>query len=172
MAIQRTLTDFSLGVPSVRASMHASESWHSGTNAPNQGSGTSAVPPEPMHQDVNRFLSRRSWRPSPQSTSRTPRRPPHLQKAPPWGRGSRPLPPRPQALQRCPRTWQSCSASRVPSDGRGGSARERLGSASFPSPPPTRGRCGASVRMRSRSQRRLLRGRNGRRGGCARQASW
>lgn len=171
MAIQRTLTDFSLGVPSVRASMHASESWHSGTNAPNQGSGTSAVPPE--------FLSRRSWRPSPQSTSRTPRRPglercpPHLQKAPPRGRGSMPLPPWPQQLQRCPRTWQSCSTGRVPSDGRKGSARERLGSASFPSPPPTGGRCGASVRMRSRSQRRLLRGRrNGRRGGCARQASW
>lgn len=56
---------FPLGVPSVRASMHASESWHSGTNAPNQGSGTNAVPPEPMHQDANRFLSRRSWRPFP-----------------------------------------------------------------------------------------------------------
>lgn len=65
LAIQRPLTDFPLSAPSVRASMHASESWHSGTNAPYQGSGTNAVPPEPMHQDANRFLSGRSWRLAP-----------------------------------------------------------------------------------------------------------
>lgn len=57
--------DFSFGVPSVRASMHPSESWHSCTNAPYQGSGTSAVPPEPRHQDPNLFFSGRSWRPAP-----------------------------------------------------------------------------------------------------------
>lgn len=85
---------------------------------------------------------------SPQSTSRRPRRPgpdpcpPHLRKAPPRGRGSGPLPQRPLQLLRCPRMRQSCTARRVPSDGRGGSARELLGPASFLSPPPTRGQWG------------------------------
>lgn len=173
--------DFSLGVPSVRASMHASESWHSGTNAPYQGSGTNATPPEPMHQDANRFFSGKAWRPAPpihfpktRGDEASDPCPPHLRKAPPRGRGSGPLPQRPlQLLLRCPPTRQSCTARRVPSDGRGGSAREPLGQASFPAPPPTRESAGASARMRSRGRQRLLRGRSdGGGGGCARQASW
>lgn len=70
--------------------------------------------------------------------------PSHLRMAPPQGRGSGPLPPRPRPQPRCPRTRWGCTASRAPSDSRGGegSARGRLRPAVFPFSPPTLGWCG------------------------------
>lgn len=44
--------------------------------------------------------------------------PPHLRTAPPWGRGSGPLPRRPWPLQSCLRMLGSCTTRRAPNDGR------------------------------------------------------
>ena len=49
--------DFSLEVASVRAFTHPLGSWHSGINVPSQGSGGNAAPPEPMHQDPSGSFS-------------------------------------------------------------------------------------------------------------------
>lgn len=109
--------------PSVRAFTLPLGSWHSGINAPSQGSGANAAPPEPMHQDPNGSFSGNCGVQAPlhfpkTQVSGSEPLPPHLRTAPPWGRGSGPLPRRPWPLQRCLRMLGSCTTRRAPSDGR------------------------------------------------------
>ena len=143
-----------------------------GLNAPSQGPDTRAAPPEPMHQDPNQPLFSRSWRAVPSPLLEDPRV---------WARTpasltcGRPLPgggaPSPSRGGHC-----SCGAALGPGGASppgarpavGGEGRERA-RAARPSlisiPSSHAGPAGASVRMRCRSQRRLLQGRrNGRRG--------
>lgn len=116
---------FSLGVPTVWASMHPSGSWHLGTSAPSQGSGQCspfrhyASGPQPI--PLLEILAS-----SPQSNSRRPRHlgsdpcPPSPRTAPPRGRGSGLLQQWPLQLLRCPWSQRSCITRRAPSEKRGG----------------------------------------------------
>lgn len=123
VAIQRLIMDFSLEVTSVRAFTHPLGSWHSGINAPSQGSGANAAPSGTYASGPQWVLLRELWRPGPTPLPKDPgvwvrTLPPHLRTAPPWGRGSGPLPWRPWPLQRCLRMLGSCTTRRAPSDGR------------------------------------------------------
>ena len=105
-------------------------------------------PPEPMHQDPNGSFSGNCGVQAPlhfpkTQVSGSEPLPPHLRTAPPWGRGSWPLPWRLGHCSAAFGCWGAAPPGARPATG--GKRRERarlLGPASFPSPPPTPGRWG------------------------------
>lgn len=177
VAIQRPIMDFSLEVASVRAFTHPLGSWHSGINVPSQGSGGNAAPPEPMHQDPSGSFSGNC---GVQAQLHFPR-PRCLGPNPCPLTCGRPLPgggaPGPslggrghcRAAFGC---WGAAPPGARPTTGGKRRERARAAGPSLISIPSSHAETlGASVRMRSRGSRGLLRRRWRGRRGWVRQAS-
>lgn len=177
VAIQRLIMDFSLEVTSVRAFTHPLGSWHSGINAPSQGSGANAAPSGTYASGPQWVLLRELWRPGPTPLPKDPgvwvRTPaPSPADGPSLGAGLLAPPLAAWPLQRCLRMLGSCTTRRAPSDGREKEgARAAAGPSLISLPSSHAGPVGASVRMRSRDPRGLLRRSWNGRSGWVRQAS-
>lgn len=177
VAIQRLIMDFSSEVASVRAFTHPLGSWHSGINAPSQGSGANAAPSGTYASGPQWVLLRELWRPGPTPLPKDPgvwvRTPaPSPADGPSLGAGLRAPPLAAVATAALPseagELHHPARAQRR--EGKGGSARELLGPASFPSPPPTPGRWGRQFACAVAARGGGCGGDGV--GGCARPASW